>query len=144
MMQPNAQRQGFIIKTDLRIPEPTVFDRDALTQIVVNLLDNSLKYANEAEDKTILVRTRPTEGYRSIEVEDHGPGIPPKLTKKIFDEFYRVEAESIRPAPGTGLGLALVKRFAQAHQGYVHIHPAQPTGSIFQVAISQHLTLTGG
>ena len=97
----------------------------------------------EAEDKTILIRTRHTKGYTLIDVEDHGPGVPPKLTKMIFDEFYRVEAESIRPAPGTGLGLALVKRFAQAHQGYVRIRPAQPSGSIFQVAISQHLALSG-
>jgi len=110
-----------------------------VTQIVVNLLDNAIKYARDAEDKTIAVRTKSDGQFTSIEVEDHGPGVPHRQRNKIFEQFYRSAAESTRETAGTGLGLALVKKFAEAHNGFAEIISAKPTGAIFRVALATQI-----
>jgi signal transduction histidine kinase len=136
MMRPYASQKGFSILTESGKIEQAAFDADAVTQIVVNLLDNAIKYAREAEDKTIIVRTKAEEKFTVIEVEDHGPGVPHRQRNKIFEQFYRPAAESTRETTGTGLGLALVKKFAEAHNGFVEIISAKPTGAIFRVALA--------
>ncbi|MBN1361345.1 MAG: GHKL domain-containing protein [Sedimentisphaerales bacterium] len=159
MMRPYAEQHGFAIETDLAPLGETPFDKDAVTQIVVNLIDNAVKYAHAAQDKTILLRTRREGRYTVIEVEDHGPGIPNRQRKKVFEQFYRVESGKCqfsslksKEAPptsnskldtsnsaqttGTGLGLALVKRFAEAHDGFVEIRSAQPSGVTLKVALA--------
>ncbi|MBL7154217.1 MAG: ATP-binding protein, partial [Phycisphaerae bacterium] len=118
---------------------PAAFDGDAVTQIVVNLLDNAVKYARNADDKTIIVRTKGDHEFIMIEVEDRGPGVPHRQRKKIFEEFYRIGAEATRETTGTGLGLALVKKFAQAHNGFVEILNARPKGAIFRVALATQI-----
>ena len=136
MMRPHAMQKGFTIRTELGQVEPTAFDGDAVTQIVVNLLDNAIKYARNAEDRTIIVRTVSDERFVRIEVEDRGPGVPHRQRKKIFEQFYRAGAEATRETTGTGLGLALVKKFAEAHNGFVEIISAKPTGAIFRVGLA--------
>jgi signal transduction histidine kinase len=138
MMRPHAAQKGFSIQTEFGRMEPTAFDGDAVTQIVVNLLDNAIKYARNAEEKTIIVRTRNDDRFVLIEVEDRGPGVPHRQRKKIFEQFYRAGAEATRETTGTGLGLALVKKFAEAHNGFVEIIGAKPTGAIFRVALAVH------
>jgi signal transduction histidine kinase len=144
MMRPYARQHGFDVRTEFGPMSQSAFDKDAVTQIVVNLIDNAVKYAACATEKTITVRTRGENGFAIIEVEDRGPGVPHRQRKKIFEEFYRFEGKSpskgmepSQPATtGTGLGLTLVKRFAEAHGGYVEIDSAQPTGAIFRVALA--------
>lgn len=139
MMGPYAAEYGFSIETDLGQLGSISFDRDALAQIVVNLLDNAVKYARSAQDKTIVVRTRDSERFTVIEVEDHGPGVPHRQRKRVFEQFYRGAAEGAgqgSPATGTGLGLALVSRFAEAHDGFVEILSAHPQGAIFRVGLT--------
>jgi len=136
MMKPYALLKGFSIRTEPAPIEQATFDADAVTQIVVNLLDNAIKYAAGAEDKTIVVRTKTDGKFTVIEVEDHGPGVPHRQRNKIFEQFYRSAAESTRETTGTGLGLALVKKFAEAHNGFVEIIGAKPTGAIFRVALA--------
>ncbi len=146
MMKPYAEQHGFAIQTQLEQTGETPFDRDAVTQIVVNLIDNAVKYAWSAADKTITVRTRGQMGFTIIEVEDRGPGVPHRQRKKVFEQFYRYGVEpagdgpSPAPTTGTGLGLTLVKRFAEAHGGFVEIDSARPTGAIFRVALATHLS----
>jgi len=139
MMRPYAAQNGFSIKTELGHLGQKTFDRDAVTQIVVNLLDNAIKYARNADDKTITVRTRNDSRYILLEVEDHGPGVPHRLRHKVFEQFYRTGSEATRETTGTGLGLALVKRFAQAHEGFVEIITAKPSGAIFRVALAAQM-----
>ena len=137
MMRPCAERNGFAIETELREMAPFAFDRDAVMQIVINLIDNALKYAKDASDKRIVVRSRPEKRSVIIEVEDHGPGIPKPQQKRIFEAFYRCGDEATRQANGTGLGLALVKRFAQAHRGLVEVLNAKPNGVIFRIHLAR-------
>jgi len=141
MMSPYAAEHGFAIETHLGELGQVAFDRDAVAQIVVNLIDNAVKYAKSAQDKTILVRTRQTDGYVIIEVEDRGPGVAYRQRKRVFEQFYRgVPAEDDRgaQATGTGLGLALVQRFAQAHDGFVEILSGDPCGALFRVGLTVH------
>jgi signal transduction histidine kinase len=135
MMKPYAAQSGFAIEADLGTLSPTKFDRDAITQIVVNLLDNAIKYARETDEKTIYIRTRKEGQYTIIEVEDRGPGLPHRERKKVFEQFYRVASESTREVPGTGLGLAIVKKFVEAHNGFVEILSAKPKGAVFRVGL---------
>ncbi|MBN1787990.1 MAG: HAMP domain-containing histidine kinase [Sedimentisphaerales bacterium] len=136
MMRPYAAQNGFSIKTDFQSIVQTVFDNDAVAQIVVNLLDNAVKYARDAEDKTITIRTKDGGQFVLIEVQDHGPGVPRQQRKKVFEEFYRIGSEARRETNGTGLGLALVKKFAQAHNGFVEILSAKPSGAVFRVGLA--------
>jgi signal transduction histidine kinase len=139
MMRPYAMLKGFSIRTEPEPIEESTFDADAVTQIVVNLLDNAIKYARDAEDKTIIVRTQTDGQFTIIEVEDHGPGVPHRQRNMIFEQFYRSAAEATRETTGTGLGLALVKKFAEAHNGFVEIISAKPTGAIFRVALATRI-----
>ena len=136
MIRTYAGQKGFAIHTELLAKGSVAYDSDAVMQIVINLLDNTIKYAGKAKDKTIFVRTCSQNGYVWIEVEDRGPGVPHRQRKKVFNEFYRCEAEATRENTGAGLGLALVRKFAQAHNGFVEILNAQPTGALFRVGLS--------
>lgn len=108
-------------------------DAEALEHVLLNLVDNAVKYT-PAEGK-IAVRVR-TEGERvRIEVEDNGPGIEPRHRARIFERFYRVDKGRSREVGGTGLGLAIVKHLAEAMDGSVGVSPATPHGSIFWVLL---------
>jgi signal transduction histidine kinase len=139
MMTPYARERGFSIRMEPGEVAPSAFDNDAVTQIVVNLLDNAIKYARDAEDKAITIRTRSDDPFVLIEVEDHGPGVPARQRKKIFDAFYRAEAEATRETTGTGLGLALVKKFVEAHNGFVEIINIRPSGAMFRVGLDARI-----
>jgi len=138
MMTPYAAQHGFTIRRDFDNIKEAAFDNDAVAQIVVNLVDNAVKYARNAADRTITVRTRSDREFVYIEVEDHGPGIPHSQRKKVFEQFYRCGSEATRETAGTGLGLALVEKFAQAHNGFVKILAADPTGAILRVGLPLH------
>ncbi|MBN1505643.1 MAG: HAMP domain-containing histidine kinase [Sedimentisphaerales bacterium] len=156
MMRPYAQQHGFTIRTEFGNVGQITFDQDAIAQIAVNLIDNAVKYAGPASDKIVIVRTRTEATFAIIEVEDHGPGIPHRQQTKVFDPFYRCDdtpvgadprvcrppqrqPQGVVPATGTGLGLTLVKRFAEAHGGRAEVCPAEPTGTIFRVSLTTNL-----
>ncbi|MCK6482190.1 MAG: HAMP domain-containing histidine kinase, partial [Planctomycetes bacterium] len=113
----------------------TPLDRDAVTQVVLDLLENAYKYT-PGEGKRIRLRALPLRGGGvRIEVEDNGPGVPPEERRRVFEEFYRVERPGTEGAGGTGLGLALVKRLVEAHGGTVSVEEAPGGGSVFAVEI---------
>jgi signal transduction histidine kinase len=84
-------------------------DRDAFTQILLNVVDNAIKFSRSAEQKKILISLNQSEKFIEIKVRDFGPGVPEESRSKVFDLFFRAENELTRATPGTGLGLALVK-----------------------------------
>ena len=136
MMTPYAQQAGFVIEREFEDIGEIAFDSDAVMQIVINLVDNAIKYAGGGQEKRITVRTKRGGKYVLIEVEDRGPGLAHSERRKVFDEFYRCEDESRRETTGVGLGLALVKKFAVAHNGFVEILGAKPSGAILRVALA--------
>jgi PAS domain S-box-containing protein len=110
------------------------FDLDAskLERIVENLVVNAEKYAGE--DARVVIRTSLLDDVLSIRVEDDGPGVPDALREAIFEPFNRGDAE-LGYAPGTGIGLSLVKRFAQLHGGAARVEPSSQGGAAFIVTI---------
>lgn len=120
LMQPKAAEAGLELVTDVaeELPEVT-FDPRLVRPLILNLLDNAIKYGARGTTKEVGVRVA-TEGERVVvTVFDHGDGIPPALRKKIFEPFQRAGGELTRDAPGVGIGLALVKRYAEAHNARI-------------------------
>ncbi len=98
---------------------PFHFDREVMVQVFMNLIEKSVKFSKDAERREIAVRVR-LEGDRvMIRVSDTGPGIPRHVLKKVFDDFYQVDNQLARTTKGTGISLALVKRFVEAMGGSV-------------------------
>ncbi|HEX4270496.1 MAG TPA: ATP-binding protein [Rhizomicrobium sp.] len=106
-------------------------DRDRLKQVLVNLLDNAIKYTPVGGQVTVHVGAAGDLGF--FEVEDSGIGIDPLNHERVFDRFYRVSAD--RGETGAGLGLAIVKSICQAHGGTVFVRSASEIGSIFRVEL---------
>lgn len=111
MMTPCAAQAGFVLKRDFAEVPPFAFDADAVMQIVINLLDNAIKYARQAADKTIHIRTRCENGYALIQVEDRGPGIPrhpaQEDLRRVLPSRRRVKTRDHRHRPGPGAGEAI-------------------------------------
>jgi len=120
-LRPHASEQGFSLVLELEPSLPPVrYDRDALAQIVVNLVDNGLKYARAAAERRIDVAGRRRDGGLEISVRDHGPGLPQRDVARAFDPFWRGEDALTRRTRGTGLGLPLVRSLAERMHGRVH------------------------
>jgi signal transduction histidine kinase len=113
LVRPHVEGAGFALRLDLEKTLPAVrFDRDALIQVLFNLVDNAVKYANGAGTKEIVLGCRrDADGLRLV-VRDRGPGVPTAHLRRIFEPFYRGENELTRRAKGTGIGLALVRGLA--------------------------------
>jgi signal transduction histidine kinase len=119
--EPHARSQGFSVSFESAPNLPAVrFERDALTQVLFNLLDNALKYSERAQQRVIAVRCEPAaSGGVSLIVSDRGPGVPPGQLSLIFEPFYRAQSELTRTQKGTGIGLSLVHGLVTRMQGTV-------------------------
>lgn len=112
--QPTVERAGFALEPLLdECDELVHLDRDALYQILMNLMENSLKFAKNYEPKKIQIGLRMRRDDLYIFVRDFGPGIVPAERDRVFQEFYRVENEMTRRTSGAGIGLSLVRRLSQ-------------------------------
>ena len=115
-------------------PAPRVLaDRRGLEQVLLNLLDNAIKYTEPGGRIQISVSGSPA-GVR-IDVADTGMGIPEADRARIFERFYRVEKARSRDLGGTGLGLAIVKHLVQAQDGEVFVTSREGQGSTFSVRL---------
>lgn len=109
-------------------------DEDCFTQIIINLVDNALKFSKDATNKTIEIGSSTTQSGRiEFSVRDFGPGIPKDQMKKIFKLFYRSESELTRETVGTGIGLAIVHQLTTAMDGTVDVQNRNP-GAEFVVS----------
>jgi signal transduction histidine kinase len=126
---------GFELRVEVDSALPAVrFDRDALLQVVFNLVDNAVKYARDAEEKVITLQCRPSERGVELAVRDRGPGVSARHLSKIFEPFFRGERELTRTAKGTGIGLALVRGLAERMDAAVSGNNLSEGG--FEVALS--------
>jgi len=131
-LAPRMEREGFVFNRQVAVP-PFQFDRDAITQVLFNLLSNAMKFSGDRKEIDLTARYFDQEVI--IEVADRGRGIPEKERQRIFDPFYRVEQEMTRTTPGTGIGLSLVWQFIMAHQGNITVQSRPDGGTIFRIAL---------
>jgi two-component system, OmpR family, phosphate regulon sensor histidine kinase PhoR len=105
-------------------------DADRLHQVLVNLVENAIKYGRQSG--RVIIGAKST-GDKKVQVwvQDDGPGIPAEAKDRVFERFYRVDRARTRETGGTGLGLALVKHIVQAHSGEVWVKSDVGTGSTF-------------
>ncbi|HOP40659.1 MAG TPA: ATP-binding protein [Geobacteraceae bacterium] len=108
-------------------------DPDKLEQVLINLLDNAIKFTPAGGSVTVAAVE--LKDRVRIDVKDTGIGIPPKDISRIFERFYRVDAARSRELGGTGLGLSIVKHIVQAHGGSVAVESFPGKGSTFSFTL---------
>src|SRR5438132_1312232 len=129
-----AQQLGATYETQIEPDLPKVsLDRDAMAQVVLNLLHNAVKFTGP--DKQIRLRALRRDGGIAIEVEDNGIGGREKDRKRRFERFYRSDDLLSRRTEGTGLGLAIAKRLVEAHGGRIDVEARTGSGSVFRVQL---------
>lgn len=136
----DAQIQASSFQLNLIPPPKTTHsisikvDEDAFFQIVINLVDNALKFAKTANNKTIDIGFKPSKNRKQIHffIRDYGIGINKNQQKKIFQLFYRSEDELTRTTPGTGIGLALVAQLAETMDARIEVSNKTP-GAEFSI-----------
>jgi signal transduction histidine kinase len=128
------EKLGFTLTLDVQDDLPELeLDPEALSQALINLLNNSIKYS--PEQKKIEVRVFRELDRVRLAVSDRGIGIPRSEHRRIFEKFYRVETSLVHTTKGSGLGLALVQHIAEAHGGQVELTSAPGEGSTFTLSL---------
>jgi two-component system, OmpR family, phosphate regulon sensor histidine kinase PhoR len=106
-------------------------DKEALTEIIINLIDNAIKYSTDK--KRIKINVGSNEEFGWISIKDHGLGISKADQKHIFDKFYRVSSGNLAKSQGTGLGLSLVKQLMEKQNGKISVTSELGQGSVFML-----------
>lgn len=133
LLEPVIAEKAIRVELGISDDIPKVLaDRDKLYQVVLNILDNAVKYTPRGG--SINVSAENAEGMVELTVTDTGPGIPPEMLPRIGERFFRVDAARSRELGGTGLGLAIVKHIVGAHGGRFTIENNPAKGA--RVAVS--------
>ncbi|MBN1522185.1 MAG: PAS domain S-box protein [Candidatus Aureabacteria bacterium] len=108
-------------------------DRDRLTQVFINLLNNAIKYSPQG--KNIWVKVEEKEGSLRVSFKDEGFGLKEEDKYKVFEKFYRVDSQQTSDIGGTGLGLPVVKKLVEMHHGKIEVESEPEKGSNFIVIL---------
>lgn len=119
VMAPKLAQEDFELHIQADQAPRFMYDREAMIQVLINLIENSIKFGRNAPERRICVSVETIDGWVRIAVADTGPGIPQHALSKVFDDFYRADNALTRTTGGTGIGLALVKKLIQAMGGRV-------------------------
>jgi len=131
--QPLARAAHVKLDTDLLAGITVRVDRDALRQVLLNLLDNAVKYGPGAQHIQVRMEARP--GWVRVSVADSGPGIPRQERERIWGGYYRLDRERESAIAGTGIGLAVVREIVALHGGTCWVEEAEAGGACFVVEI---------
>jgi heavy metal sensor kinase len=128
-----AEDRGIQLQSSALSPVIVRGDRGRLKQVIVNLLDNAIKFTPRGG--VVSLRTQSQEHYGLLEVSDSGIGIPAAAVAHVFDRFYRVDAARSREDGGAGLGLSIVHSICSAHAAAIEVDSAPGSGSRFRVKV---------
>ncbi len=126
----------FLIEdTTNTVDDPTVaVDEDAMRQILLNLLDNAVKYGPPEQEIRIRIEHR-DEHWIRLSIEDQGPGIPQRERQRVWRSFHRLERDRRSAVSGTGIGLAVVHELVARQSGRVSIEPGERGGACFVIEL---------
>jgi two-component system phosphate regulon sensor histidine kinase PhoR len=136
-MLPTSERKGISLECALSTSDvvQVLGDKERLRQVMLNLIDNAVKYTESGGKVTVSARD---EGLVvRISVADTGCGIAPEHLSRIFERFYRVDKDRSREMGGTGLGLAIVKHIVEAHGSKVDVESEVGKGSAFSFSLKK-------
>ncbi|MEC9488325.1 MAG: HAMP domain-containing sensor histidine kinase, partial [Halanaerobium sp.] len=122
-----ANNRGILIRTDLQYGGELEGDFNLLYRMMINILDNAIKYNVEGGQVEII--TEKKDEWLKLTVRDSGISIDPEHLERIFEPFYREEKDRARTTGGDGLGLSIVKEITEAHQGKIEIKSHQGLGT---------------
>lgn len=125
----------FCFGKDYEKPVMVAADKEKIRQVLINLLDNSVKYGNE--NGNTKVSFFDMDENVLIEVTDNGIGIAQQDTPRLFERFFRIDKSRSREQGGTGLGLAIVKHIIEAHQQTVNVRSTQGVGTTFALTLKK-------
>jgi heavy metal sensor kinase len=132
-----ADRRGVKVELAALVEAPFQGDADLLGRLLLNLLDNAIKYSPEGG--TVLVGMSRGDGGCEITVADEGAGIPPEAQERVFERFFRVDAARSRGdasvMSGAGLGLAIARRIAEMHGGRLELAGSRPGRTTFRLTL---------
>ncbi|MBM4297273.1 MAG: PAS domain-containing protein, partial [Deltaproteobacteria bacterium] len=133
-----AKKSGIDLQTAIEADLPPILgDSDRLQQLMINLVDNAVKYTPKGGTVAIAAKNAQIDGANAIEIDvaDTGVGIPDKDLPRLTERFYRVDKARSRELGGTGLGLAIVKHIVQAHRGELAIDSLVNRGTTVTVRL---------
>jgi len=139
LMDAQLRQEDFHLEVAAAAIPTFAYDREVMLQILLNLIENSIKFGRRATRRLITLKVTHDTRQVYIAVADTGPGIPRAALKKVFDDFYRVEDALTGVAGGTGLGLALVRRFVAAMGGSVSAANNPVCGCTITIALPRTL-----
>ena len=143
VMAQRLKQEGFTLIVQSGEIPPCRYDREVMIQVLLNLIENSMKFGKNAPGHDIYIRTGQQGGHVNIMASDTGPGIPRQALKKIFNDFYRVENSLTRTTRGTGIGLALVKKFVKLMGGTVSAANNSGAGCTITISLPMKKQLIG-
>ncbi|HVR62334.1 MAG TPA: HAMP domain-containing sensor histidine kinase [Polyangia bacterium] len=128
------EKERIVLRTSVDRDLPLVrMDEDAMTLVLLNLVDNAVKYASDGREVTVRLGRAP--GGLVLTVRDRGPGVAKEEQERIFERFYRASNARGGNVRGSGIGLSLVKHIAEAHGGRVAVTSAPGQGATFTVFV---------
>lgn len=129
------KQTNIIIQNNLNKPVWVMADAEKISQVLINLIVNAIKYGKEKGD--IIIKIFDLDENILIEVADDGQGIEEKHHKRLFERFYRTDRGRARDAGGTGLGLSIVKHIIEAHHQTINLRSTVDVGSTFSFTLKK-------
>jgi len=136
-VEPQAREKSISVKTSFESKLPPVYgDPSQIRQVVVNLVDNAIKYSNEGGKVSIRLRSKRKRDIVEFSVRDQGVGVAKEDLIRLTERFFRVDKSRSRSAGGTGLGLSIVKHILAAHDQQLAVSSALGKGSTFSFTLN--------
>ncbi|MFC4767023.1 HAMP domain-containing sensor histidine kinase [Effusibacillus consociatus] len=138
LVLPSFESKGVRLEFDGNSSLPVPLDRDKWKQILLNLLDNALKYTGSGGNVSVRVSMDPSKEEALVTIADTGTGIRDEDLPFIFERFYRADKSRSRETGGAGIGLAIVKKYVEAHGGASEVESQLGKGTVFTIRLPIH------
>ena len=120
---------------EFEAPAVIMAEENKIRQVITNLIGNAMRFTPESSPLELVVQVDTGRSTATLDVVDHGPGIPPQIRDKIFQRFWRADSSRTRTTGGSGLGLAIVSGIIAAHKGTVEVLETEGGGATFRITL---------